>query len=64
MTDDEFLAAFEDGTLPFEQWNHRAHRRGAFLYASGHDVQSATYRMRDGITAYNKANHVKNLSYE
>ncbi len=35
MTDDEFLAAFEDCTLPFEQWHHRAHVRVAFLYASG-----------------------------
>jgi hypothetical protein len=30
MTDDEFLAAFEDCTLPFEQWHHRAHVRIAF----------------------------------
>lgn len=27
MNDDEFLATFEDCTLPFEQWTHRAHVR-------------------------------------
>jgi len=25
MTDDEYLRAFEQLTLPFEQWTHRAH---------------------------------------
>jgi phosphoglycolate phosphatase-like HAD superfamily hydrolase len=58
MTDDDFLAAFENCTLPFEQWNHRSHVRVAFLYASAYDVESATDRMRAGIKAYNKANRV------
>lgn len=58
MTDDEFLATFENCTLPFEHWNHRAHVRVAFLYASRNDVESATNRMRAGIKAYNKANQV------
>ncbi len=58
MTDEEFLAAFENCTLPFEQWNHRAHVRVAYLYASCLDVDSATQRMRSGVKAYNKANRV------
>ena len=58
MTDDEFLAAFENCTLPFEQWNHCAHVRVAFLYASVNDVDSATDRMRAGIKAYNRVNEV------
>lgn len=55
MTDDEFLAAFEDYTLPFEQWTHHAHVRVAYLYASTHDLNSAINRMRASIKAYNKA---------
>lgn len=55
MNDDEFLAAFEDCSLPFEQWTHRAHVRVAYLYSSRHDLESAIDRMRAGIKAYNKA---------
>jgi hypothetical protein len=58
MTDEEFLTAFEKCTLPFEQWNHQAHVRVAYLYASGHDLEAATDRMRSGVKAYNKANQV------
>lgn len=58
MTDDEFLAAFETCSLPFEQWNHRAHVRVAYLYASQHDFEPATQRMQSGVKAYNKANAV------
>lgn len=55
MNDAEFLVAFENGSLPFEQWTHRAHIRVAYLYASGSDLASAIDRMRAGIKAYNKA---------
>lgn len=55
MTDDELLAAFENCTLPFEQWNHRAHVRVAYRYAAQHDFQSALDCVRTGIKAYNKA---------
>ncbi len=55
MSDDEFLTAFENCTLAFEQWTHRAHVRVAFLYASRFDLKSATDRMRASVKAYNKA---------
>lgn len=55
MSDDEFLSAFEDCTLPFEQWTHRAHVRVAYLYVSRHDLEPAIDRMRLNIKAYNKA---------
>ena len=58
MTDSEFLTAFENFTLPFEQWNHRAHVRVAYQYASRHDVDIATKTMRSGVQAYNVANNV------
>ena len=55
MNDDELLAAFENCTLPIEQWTHRAHVRVAYLYASRHDLEPAIDRMRLNIKAYNKA---------
>ena len=55
MIDAEFLAAFENCSLPFEQWTHRAHIRVAYFYASESDLASAIDRMRAGIKAYNKA---------
>ena len=58
MIDDEFLIAFEDCTLPFGCWDHRAHVRVAFCYASRHELQEATNHMRSGIKACNKANDV------
>ena len=55
MNDSKFLAAFEDCTLPSEQWNHRAHVRVAYLYASRLDLDAAINQMRKRIKAYNKA---------
>jgi hypothetical protein len=53
MTDDEHLRAFEELTLPFEQWTHRAHVKVAFTYLRRHAFDEALTRMRDGIRAYN-----------
>lgn len=55
MTDDEFLAAFENCTLPYDQWTHHAHVRLAYLYATAHRPDKATSKIRTGIQAYNKA---------
>lgn len=55
MNDSKFLAAFEDCTLPSEQWTHRAHVRVAYLYASQLDLDSALDQMRKRIKAYNEA---------
>ena len=32
MQDDDFLAAFENGTLPLRDFDHRAHVRAGYLY--------------------------------
>jgi hypothetical protein len=53
MTDDEHLRAFEELTLPFEQWTHRAHVKVAFTYLRRHPFDEALRRMRDGVKAYN-----------
>lgn len=57
MSDDDLLAAFEECSLPAAQWNHRAHVRIAFLYASHHNLCCAVERMRAGINKYNSAIH-------
>ncbi len=55
MNDADLLTAFEDCSLPIEQWTHRAHVRVAYLFASTQDFASAVDRMREKIKAYNKA---------
>lgn len=55
MTDDQLLTALESCTLRSEQWNHRAHVRVAYLYASQHPLELAVERMRNSIQAYNKS---------
>jgi hypothetical protein len=53
--DRELLQAFEQRTLPLDQWTHRAHVKVAFLYLRAHDFDEALTRMRAGIKAYNAA---------
>lgn len=53
MTDDEHLRAFEQFTLPFEQWNHRAHVKVAFTYLRRFPFREALSKLRSGIKAYN-----------
>jgi hypothetical protein len=53
MTDDEHLQAFENLTLPFPQWTHRAHVKIAFTYLHRHPFIEALIRMRDGVKSYN-----------
>ncbi|MFO0848521.1 MAG: hypothetical protein U0871_08195 [Gemmataceae bacterium] len=55
MTDDEFLAAFETGTLPKPAWTHQAHVRMAWLYLTRLTVEQAVQKARVGIRAYNAA---------
>ena len=58
MDDKDFLKSFEDLSLPFSQWTHRAHVKVAFLYLRDHPFNEALLRMRKGIKAYNAANKV------
>ena len=55
MDDDTLLRAFEDCSLPFEAWTHRAHVRIAFLYLRSHPFDEAADRVRRGLKAYNVA---------
>lgn len=58
MSDDEFLRQFEDCSLPFEQWTHRAHMKVAFLYVRDHPFEVALAKMRSGIKSFNTIHNV------
>jgi hypothetical protein len=58
VEDHELLRQFEQRTLPFKQWTHRAHVKVAFLYLRSHPFDEALARMRAGVKAYNAANNV------
>jgi hypothetical protein len=58
MNDDEFIEQFEARTFPFEQWDHRAHVKLAYLYLVRDGLEIAAVKLRDGIRAYNAAHHV------
>jgi len=58
MDDPELLQQFENLSLPFAHWTHRAHVKVAFLYLRAHPFDEALARMRKGIKAYNAANKV------
>jgi hypothetical protein len=60
MTDDEFAQQFESRSFPFEQWQHRAHVKLAYIYFVRFDFDAACVKLRDGIRAYNAANNVPN----
>ena len=60
MTKDDasFLRRFEDCTLPFAEWTHRAHVRVAYIYLCQEPFDAALERMRTGVRRYNAANNV------
>jgi hypothetical protein len=58
MSDDAFLKSFEDRTLPFDQWTHRAHVKMSYLYLTALPFDAALEKIRGGIKAYNAHNKV------
>ena len=59
--DARFLAAFEDCSLPLEEWqHHRFHLRAAYLYLRAHGLDGAIERMRANISAFNEAKGLPN----
>jgi len=50
--DDEFVAAFEAGTLPKAQFTHAAHVRAAWWYLQHHPLGAAIDRFRATLQAY------------
>jgi hypothetical protein len=53
--DKEFLAAFENCTLPFDEWHHRAHVKVAYLYLRELPFDEALEKARANIQRYNAA---------
>jgi len=53
MTDHEFLAAFENCSLPEKQWTHRAHVRMAWLNLRRSPLVQAIDTVRTGIQRFN-----------
>lgn len=58
MDDRELQSCFEDCSLPFEQWTHRAHVRVAWCYLHQYSYTEALERIRSGIKAFNASNNV------
>src|SRR3954463_12301694 len=54
-SDEAFLKSFEDCTLPFEQWRHRAHIKVAYLYLRQLPYEDALKKIRESIKRYNAA---------
>ncbi len=52
---EEFVAAFEAGTLPKERWTHGAHLLTGAWYVHTLGAEEAAARMRDRVKAYNLA---------
>jgi len=57
-TDDEFLSRFEDCSLTYEEWTHRAHVKMAYLYLNRFPFAEALDRIRIGIKRFNKSKKV------
>jgi outer membrane protein assembly factor BamD (BamD/ComL family) len=58
MDDAELLRQFQDLTLPFDQWTHRAHVKMAYLHLQKYPFDEALSRICAGIKSYNAANNV------
>src|SRR5687768_725150 len=54
-SDNVFLRAFEDCTLPFAEWRHRAHLKVAYLYLRELPFGDALAKARANIKRYNAA---------
>ena len=52
MTDDQFMAAFEDGSLPEENFRHTDHVRMGFLYMSRYTGLEGLRRFSEALQKY------------
>ena len=64
MTDAEFLASFEDSSLPNSAFHHRDHVRLAWLYLRRHSPLEALTRFADGLRRFATANGHPGLYHE
>ncbi|XP_046553751.1 uncharacterized protein LOC124263211 [Haliotis rubra] len=59
ISDEVFIKAFEDATLPFEDWTHEAHLRMAWNYLREYGHDGATPYIKLGIQKFNEQNKSK-----
>ena len=52
MTDDEFMAKFEDGSLPSESFHHLDHVKMTFLYLSRYPALEALHRFSASLAKF------------
>jgi hypothetical protein len=52
MTDEEFIAVFEDGSLAAESFHHADHVKMAFLYLSRHPALEALQRFSTALARF------------
>lgn len=64
MSDDEFVAAFEDCTLPLESFRHADHVRMAFLYLGRYPLLEAIREFSTSLVKFAAAYGETNLYNE
>ena len=64
MTDDAFMAAFEDGTLPLDAFHHADHLRMAYLYLQRYAPLEAIERFSSALFRFAAAHGKANLYNE
>jgi hypothetical protein len=64
MTDDEFIAGFEDCSLANESFHHTDHVRMAFLYLSRYPALEALQRFSASLVRFATANGKPQLYHE
>ncbi len=64
MTDDEFVAQFENATLPIESFRHVDHVKMAFLYLQRFRVVDALRRFSDSLARFAAAHGKTDLYNE
>jgi hypothetical protein len=62
LSDEEFLARFEEGTLPVESFRHPDHVKMAFLYLRKYRATEALERFSASLARFARA-HGKNSLY-
>ena len=58
LSDEEFLRQFENCTLPYVHWTHRAHLRVAYCYVTRYGLTEAISKVTAGIRAYNRSQNI------
>ena len=64
LTDDDFVARFEDCTLPNSAFHHRDHVRLAWIYVRRHPPLEALARFAGGLRRFATANGHPGLYHE